>query len=175
MFLHKILPIRRVSDAKCLNACTVHAALRIYTSVTYQRSTTVSSVATNQFDFYYFSRDSSMLPDCSYLFISVYPSISGGNPDLFLSDRPFTSTGGCDWSATLCINGGYNSGGESVYITSAQATSTGYFYVAVKGVSATAYTLSLEWWGGVCSFSMFQSILCAHLLSIIVLLRLDFE
>ena len=57
--------------------------------------------------------------------------------------------------AALC-SGGRVSGAESLTLQSTQSTSTGFFYVAVKGFAATAYTLTLEWRGssGACSVGM---------------------
>ena len=137
-------------------ALCVFAAVRIYTSADYQRSATVSSVGANQFDFFYFDRDSSMLSGCSTLAIIAMPSVSGdsGNPILHLSDRPFTSTGGCDSWATLCMISA--AGYDMITMQSSQTTSTGYFYVAVMGYPAIAYTLMLDWFGssGACSFGM---------------------
>ena len=133
--------------------------MRIYTGPNYQRSATVSSLATNQFDFFYFSRDSSMLPGCPTVAIIVLPSFSGGNFNMFLSDRPFASTGGCNSAATLCNNGGY-----LLTLLSTDNSSTGFFYVAVRSLSAAAYTLALEWRdsSGACSVGMLYIHLHVH-------------
>ncbi len=144
MFLYSNVPF----SFCCL---IIFAALRIYTSSSYQPSTTVSSVARSQFDFFYFARDVSTLPGCSNLIVSVTPS-NGGDPDLLLSNRQFTSTGGCSSSATLCVSSG-STGADAITLLSTVTSSTGYFYAAVQGYSAAAYVLALEWRGsnGACS------------------------
>ena len=121
------------------------AALLIYTNANYEPYAIISSVGTNQFDFFHLARDSSTLPDYPSLAITASPS-GTGYVDLFLSDRPFTSAGGCSALAKFCMSSSYY-WSETLTLLPSATTSTGYFYLAVKGLSAAVYSLALRWRG----------------------------
>jgi hypothetical protein len=136
--------------------------LQIYTNANYQASARVSSLAAGQLDFFFFSRNNAQLAGCPDLAISVTPQASG-DPDLYVSNRPFSATGACSSVAGTYCASSTSSGMDTVSLASTQTT-TGYFYVAVVGFGSSdvVYTLSLTWRGssGACGMFPFIAVFC---------------
>jgi hypothetical protein len=134
-----------------LGLLLVLAALRFYFTPSFQPVSRVSALATSRFDSYFFQAPASNSPDstCSSLAIQVVPQ--SGDPDLRVSDRPFSSGACSSVAGTLCLSSTVT-GADTVTLALSQATSTGFFYVIVNGYSATSYTLTFNWRGasGVC-------------------------
>ena len=140
----------------------IFPALQVFTSPNYEASARVSSLAAGQFDFFFFSRNNAQLAGCPSLAISISPG--SGDPDLLVSNRPFTASGACSSvSGTYCQTSS-SSGMDTITLPSSQTSFTGYFYVAVKafGSSPAVYTLSLTWRGSSGACCMFQIATVVH-------------
>jgi hypothetical protein len=111
-------------------------------------------------DFFMFSRNSAQLSGCPNLAISVSPGSINGDPDILLSNRPFSASGACSSVAGTYCTSASTHGDDTITLASSQTTPTGFFYVAVKafGSSAVVYTLSLTWRGSSGACGMFPFI-----------------
>ena len=105
-----------------------------------------------------FSRNSAQLPGCPNLAISVSLGTASSDPDMWLSNRPFSASGACSSIAGTYCTSSSTYGDDTITLASTQTSPNGFFYVAVKGSGSqpeTVYTLSLTWRGSSGACGMF--------------------